>query len=1776
MFLISWLNVFGRNRRGSTGPSGHVRGSGPAAVESARLETLEERTLLSAVSFDALNGQLSFVGTAGVNDNLEVTSPDADTLQFRALGGDAIVLQSDALNSVGFVLSTTNVANDTLTINTSLLTSSVQSVNIDLGNGTNQILLEGLTLGQLTLQNAGTATVNGVTIGNGSLNVQGQIIHVTGSVTTTGAGGDVVLSTGVAGAITMDTAGGDSVHSTHGSVKITADIISITNASSIVASDAVEIHPADTTRHIALGSPLDITSGFLELSADELATISAGVLRIGSSAGRGNIFITYQINLDPAQVETLSLVTGGGVANTASGTLAVSNLKVDASAGIYLDQNPSAYVQVSRAALRSDHGVISLISQVDLTVGSVDGLNGVQGNAAGIVVGSWTGALTVADTSADFDVDAGAGGVILGAFGPQGLTVQTGANVRGLGDIQIIGNQQRLDGSLIATGGAVSLTPAGVQTSGNGPAPAILIDLGGEDSATQLGISDAELDRITADTIQIGDAGDYDIPIIKVTGSISPQFATTLLLTGNSVTQQGGSLQVTDLALRTLNGAGNGTALVTQVSHLALYNQNSGDVNIDNAGALSLTAVQDLTQSTNLAGGVNLTSHGPLTIASSLLAGGDIRFTAAESNSAGDDLTINSGVTVASTLGSIIARAGDTLTQSGTLSVQVALATITLSGGDSDLDGLGAVTLNGNLNTFNTSPQILGGSGVDTITINRADGLSISGAVSGLNIDAGAGNDKYNVNFHAGPFTRDIVIEDDAGTLDALQMQGTDSDDNVTYDTTTAIRTITIGSRTINFTGLESAAIDARDAQHDSLSLVENVVGLPAPGSGSVNTAVPLTYANFESLSVTNNAPTIANLNVTDSDEAGTATLTGQFSDSELHIGQTFILHVDWGDGTPVQDVAVVYNSAAQSFSVMHTYTDDNPTGTSQDSRTVSVTVTDDNGGVSTAVTASPLVRNVNPTMNVVTSSIAVNEGGVALLQGTYADVGTADTHTLTIDWADGTPLETVTVSGGTFTVTHTYADDSPTFTGLDLVYPTLTIHDDDGGTASSQVQVLVKNVAPHLLSLDVTSPVAEGAVATLTGTYSDAGTLDTHTLMIDWGDGSNPEVVSITGGAFSVPHVFLNQPVADSASGAVSIGVTLRDDDGGQEFQSISATVTNANPVITSLGVTPMIYENDLATLTGTYTDPGSNDTHTLEINWGDGTPAETITVSGGAFSVTHRYLDDYLTASIADEYTVSVTLRDGDTGSTTGSATLAVFDVAPVFSNLQISHTVINEGDTITLTGDYSDVGTLDTHTLRVNWNDGSLIEYFNVSGGHFSVTHKYVDDNPTGTAVDLINIGVALVDDDRLSTTASFPLTVNNISPTAAIGGAPATCPEGTSISLTSNVTEVSAPDVLTYAWTITKNGNAYATASTPNYTWVPDDNGTYVVSLTVSDDDGGTVSDQKTITVTGVAPVVAISGPTTIVFGRPTAFTLTATDPGPADQAGNFTFKIDWNNDGILDDTIVGPSGTVVTRQFRNLGEKTIRITATDANGLVSEAILLPINVVQISLQSGVLMVGGTESNDDIYIQATGTGEVQVLFANHLMGTYSPTGGIQIYGCAGNDRIRIDETITLPCELYGQEGDDTLWGGSGNDFLDGGSGRDTLRGRDGNDILLGGDDNDFLSAGKGADILIGGLGKDRLYGYQGNDVLIGGATSQDGNKAKLDALRSEWTSNGTLDARVANLRTGPDSSGNLTVVTTMVVSDDGSADTVYGESGFNWFLNFVSDRLFGKRNTKNRMN
>jgi PKD repeat protein len=382
-----------------------------------------------------------------------------------------------------------------------------------------------------------------------------------------------------------------------------------------------------------------------------------------------------------------------------------------------------------------------------------------------------------------------------------------------------------------------------------------------------------------------------------------------------------------------------------------------------------------------------------------------------------------------------------------------------------------------------------------------------------------------------------------------------------------------------------------------------------------------------------------------------------------------------------------------------------------------------------------------------------------------------------------------------------------------------------------------------------------------------------------------------------------------------------------------------------------------------------------------------------------------------------------------------------------------------------------------------------------------------------------------------------------------------PEGSPVMLTAPANDASA----TYQWNAYAGTDttaaAIATGTDANFTFTPPDNGTFTVTLSVTDS-AGTATDTETITADNVPPTATITGAGVSVPGLPVTFTLGATDPSPVDQAAGFTFNVDWNGDGTVDQTVTGPAGTTVSHTFGTTGSDTVTVTATDKDGGTSAPASTTVQVKTAALVDDflnpghkLLAVGGTDGADNFNLIPGGSGGIKVLSGGKSVGTFAGASRISVMGLGGDDNIHLAGSIRT-----------VAW-------LDGGDGNDRLQGGKGADVLMGGAGDDQLNGGQGADVLIGGTGADRLIGGPGDDLMIGGTTSYDADPTALFSIASVWGGPGSVASKVSALQsstTVPLSSGG----SSPTVVDDGSVDQITGAAGGGWvFASSVQDLVTG---------
>lgn len=426
------------------------------------------------------------------------------------------------------------------------------------------------------------------------------------------------------------------------------------------------------------------------------------------------------------------------------------------------------------------------------------------------------------------------------------------------------------------------------------------------------------------------------------------------------------------------------------------------------------------------------------------------------------------------------------------------------------------------------------------------------------------------------------------------------------------------------------------------------------------------------------------------------------------------------------------------------------------------------------------------------------------------------------------------------------------------------------------------EDVPPPPLSLTTSiSPttVVENGTVTLNGTFNRAVLADDglSQLTVSWGEG-DPVTVPVAVGdtAFTASRTYRDDDPSSTSSDVYTIQVT-----GTGVASTARATVRNDPPrSVRAVLTDASIAEGDDAELTVTFLDAGPEDTHEVTILWGDGTQTVVTDATSGLVR-SHTYRDDDPTGAPGpDPYTIRVLVEDDDSGRGAASAVLNVSNVDPAGDATTLTPTVVDEGQTVRFTVALDDVGVDDSHTVDIDWGDGTSSTTRSRAGlRQVTALHVYADDDPTVTPQDEVTATITVSDDDGGVTTVERTITVRNVVPTVCLtidangfegvdlsqgcpDPQPLTIDEGDEVMVTAAFTDPGWRD--THDVVIDWGDDALADTEvdlpvgrrTVSASRTYGDDGTFAITVTVSDDDAGTGSATATVTVDNVDLTLAI--------------------------------------------------------------------------------------------------------------------------------------------------------------------------------------------------------------------------------------------------------------------------------------------------------------------------------
>ncbi|GAB3548592.1 hypothetical protein GCM10027343_29170 [Noviherbaspirillum agri] len=229
--------------------------------------------------------------------------------------------------------------------------------------------------GAVTLRSSGSIGINN-TVSAGNANVD---VTAGGDITFTAAGrlygGAVnVLSKGMEASISMPV--GSEINSWGSPVSLTADNMSLLGTIN-AGSNTVTLAPFTALPSIVLGSNDDAITNMLALSAADLNSVRAGVLRIGNSANTGGIHIAAPLFSGPGGAlehvfNGLSMTTGGAITQQAGAIIAGASAVQATGTSVTLTEANATGVVAGTATVgdfRYRSSNLLTASNVDLTSG---------------------------------------------------------------------------------------------------------------------------------------------------------------------------------------------------------------------------------------------------------------------------------------------------------------------------------------------------------------------------------------------------------------------------------------------------------------------------------------------------------------------------------------------------------------------------------------------------------------------------------------------------------------------------------------------------------------------------------------------------------------------------------------------------------------------------------------------------------------------------------------------------------------------------------------------------------------------------------------------------------------------------------------------------------------------------------------------------------------------------------------------------------------------------------------------------------------------------------------------------------------------------------------------------------------------------------------------------------------------------------------------------------------------------------------------------------------
>ena len=593
------------------------------------------------------------------------------------------------------------------------------------------------------------------------------------------------------------------------------------------------------------------------------------------------------------------------------------------------------------------------------------------------------------------------------------------------------------------------------------------------------------------------------------------------------------------------------------------------------------------------------------------------------------------------------------------------------------------------------------------------------------------------------------------------------------------------------------------------------------------------TVGTSSTVTISNTAPTAATAGLTPTTAYEATTLTCAGSGSTDADGDAVTYSYTWYVnssliGATTSTLAGTYFSKGDAVFCKATPSDGTTTGTAGSSSSVTISNTAPTGASATLTSSG---------------GASAYEASTLTCAGSGATDADSDTVSYTYAWYVNASVIAPTSS----TLSGTY------FNKTNTVYCTATPTDgSNAGSAATSSSITISNTAPTAATATLTPTTAyEGSTLTCAGSAStDADPADTVSYTYAWyvnGSAIASTTSTLTGTYFSKTNTVYCKvtPTDGTASGTLGTSSTV--------------TISNTAPVVSAVSLTPTTaYEASTLTCAPTATD-ADGDTISYTYAW---------YVNSSLIAPTTSTLDGSYFAKTNSVY-CKATPSDGTaSGTAVSSSAVVISNTAPVTSAVTMSPTLVYEASTITCTPTSTDAdGDSISYTYAWYVNASAVAATGStLTGTYFSKGDSVYcratpsDGSASGSAVSASAVTVG-------NTAPSAP--VAQVSPSAAEAGI-----DDVACTLATTSTDVDSADTVSYTFSWSKNGSAYAGASTTATTSTVSGSAiaagdVFICSVTATD--GTATTAASTATATGY------SGTT---IGEYTAFASTS----PGETAG----------------------------------------------------------------------------------------------------------------------------------------------------------------------------------------------------------------------------------------------------------------------------------------------------